>query len=86
MRCLASIHVFRLTGPERFANNRISAQLVHNEHMRAYITMLQVNSLARVCSLLLIAADRKFLAKGISTLQQKDFQNTYWGSRVPPTA
>lgn len=39
MRCLASIHVFRLTAPERFANNRISAQLVHNKHLSAYITM-----------------------------------------------
>nr|BBL33419.1 putative methyltransferase [Lachnum palmae] len=37
LQCLASNHILRLSGPERFANNRISQCLVHNEPMRAYV-------------------------------------------------
>jgi hypothetical protein len=40
MRCLCSIHIFKETGPDRFANNDISAALVNNEPLRAYIVML----------------------------------------------
>jgi hypothetical protein len=38
--CLCSNHIFRQTGPELFANNRISAALVHNDEFRAYIMAL----------------------------------------------
>lgn len=44
MRCLCSIHIFREVGPDRFANNRVSAALVGNEPLRAYILMLYVRS------------------------------------------
>lgn len=40
MRCLCSIHIFREVAPDCFANNRISAVLVGNEPLRAYILML----------------------------------------------
>lgn len=40
LRCLCSIHVFREVGPDVFANNDISACLVDNEPLRAYIMLL----------------------------------------------
>lgn len=40
MRCLCSIHVFREVSEDRFANNAVSAALVNNEPLRAYILML----------------------------------------------
>ncbi|KAI1324237.1 S-adenosyl-L-methionine-dependent methyltransferase [Xylariaceae sp. FL0255] len=39
MRCLCSIHVFREIGEDVFANNAISAALVNNEPLRAYIML-----------------------------------------------
>ncbi|KAF2637243.1 O-methyltransferase A [Massarina eburnea CBS 473.64] len=39
MRCLCSIHIFREVQPDRFANNGVSAALVDNEPLRAYIVM-----------------------------------------------
>jgi hypothetical protein len=42
MRCLCSIHIFREVEDGIFANNVISAGLVHNEPIRAYIAMLYV--------------------------------------------
>ncbi|KAJ5299064.1 hypothetical protein N7476_010621 [Penicillium atrosanguineum] len=44
MRCLCSIHIFQEVGDGLFANNAISAGLVHNEPVRAYIAMLYVLS------------------------------------------
>ena len=40
MRCLCSIHIFKEVQPDRFANNHVSAALVGNEPLRAYIVML----------------------------------------------
>jgi hypothetical protein len=40
MRCLCSIHIFDEVRPNVFANNSISAALVNNEPLRAYIAML----------------------------------------------
>lgn len=40
MRCLCSIHVFSEVGEDVFANNAISAALVNNEPLRAYILLL----------------------------------------------
>jgi hypothetical protein len=40
MRCLCSNHIYRQTGTDRFANNRITAPLVGNEEFRAYILIL----------------------------------------------
>lgn len=42
MRCLCSIHIFKEVQPDRFANNEVSAALVNNEPLRAYIVMLYV--------------------------------------------
>jgi hypothetical protein len=42
MRCLCSIHIFKEMEDGVFANNAISAGLVHNEPLRAYIAMLYV--------------------------------------------
>lgn len=39
LRCLCSIHVFQETQPNVFANNGISAALVGNEPLRAYIML-----------------------------------------------
>ncbi|KAJ5892735.1 hypothetical protein N7504_009426 [Penicillium tannophilum] len=39
MRCLCSIHIFRELENGVFANNAISAGLIHNEPIRAYIAM-----------------------------------------------
>ncbi|KAL8717981.1 MAG: hypothetical protein Q9225_004840 [Loekoesia sp. 1 TL-2023] len=39
LRCLCSIHVFQETQPNVFANNSISAALVGNEPLRAYIML-----------------------------------------------
>ncbi|KAJ6259262.1 O-demethylpuromycin-O-methyltransferase [Drechslerella dactyloides] len=39
MRCLCSIHVFRETAEDVFANNAISAALVGNDPLRAYILL-----------------------------------------------
>ncbi|KAI2488246.1 O-methyltransferase A [Pyrenophora tritici-repentis] len=39
MRCLCSIHIFKEVQPDRFANNHVSAALVGNEPLRAYIVM-----------------------------------------------
>lgn len=44
MRCLCSIHVFQEVAPDSFANNAISASLVGNEPLRAYILLLYVPS------------------------------------------
>lgn len=43
MRCLCSIHIFKEVQPDRFANNEVSAALVKNEPLRAYIVMLYVS-------------------------------------------
>ena len=40
MRCLCSNHVFREVEEGKFANNRISAALVGNEPLRAYVLLL----------------------------------------------
>jgi hypothetical protein len=40
LRCLCSIHIFTEPRPNVFANNGISAVLVKNEPLRAYIIML----------------------------------------------
>ena len=40
MRCLCSNHVFREVDGGKFANNRISAALVGNEPLRAYVLLL----------------------------------------------
>lgn len=45
MRCLCSIHIFQEVQPNVFANNTISAALVDNEPLRAYIVMLFVNTI-----------------------------------------
>ncbi|KAI0922947.1 hypothetical protein AcV5_009806 [Taiwanofungus camphoratus] len=37
MRCLTSIHIFSEVRHGRFANNSVSASLVQNEHLRAFI-------------------------------------------------
>jgi hypothetical protein len=42
MRCLCSMHIFKEVQPDRFANNVVSAALVNNEPLRAYIVMLYV--------------------------------------------
>lgn len=42
MRCLCSIHIFKEVQPDHFANNSVSAALVDNEPLRAYIVMLYV--------------------------------------------
>lgn len=42
MRSLCSIHIFREVQPNIFANNTISAALLDNEPLRAYIVMLFV--------------------------------------------
>ncbi len=42
LRCLCSIGVFAEVAADWFANNRISAALVSNEPLRAYIMMLYV--------------------------------------------
>lgn len=39
-RILCTIHIFQEVAENRFANNRISAALVHNEGLRAYVQML----------------------------------------------
>ncbi|KAL4889029.1 S-adenosyl-L-methionine-dependent methyltransferase [Aspergillus ambiguus] len=39
MRCLCSIGIFCQTGPETFANNAVSAALVSNEPLRAYVRL-----------------------------------------------
>ncbi len=39
LRCLCSIHVFKEVRPDCFANNSVSAALVINEPLRAYILM-----------------------------------------------
>ncbi|THC94252.1 hypothetical protein EYZ11_006261 [Aspergillus tanneri] len=43
MRCLCSIHVFQEVLPSVFANNTISAALVNNEPLRAYIIMFALD-------------------------------------------
>ena len=40
MRCLTSNHIFREVPGGKFANNRISAALVGNEPLRAYVLLL----------------------------------------------
>jgi len=45
MRCLCSNHVFREVTGGKFANNRISAALVGNEPLRAYVLLLYVGLL-----------------------------------------
>jgi hypothetical protein len=47
MRCLCSIHIFKEVKDSVFANNSVSAALVRNEPLRAYIVMLQVAPIAR---------------------------------------
>jgi hypothetical protein len=42
LRCLCSIHIFQEVRENVYANNRISAALVGNEPLRAYILMLYV--------------------------------------------
>ncbi|KAJ3497719.1 hypothetical protein NLG97_g1692 [Lecanicillium saksenae] len=39
LRCLCSIHIFREVDVDVFANNAISASLVDDEHLRAYIML-----------------------------------------------
>ncbi|CAG8892503.1 unnamed protein product [Penicillium egyptiacum] len=39
MRCLCSIHIFKEVREDCFANNGISASLIHNEALRAYVMM-----------------------------------------------
>jgi hypothetical protein len=39
MRMLATNHVFKQTGPEQFANNRISAALINNSALSDYIDL-----------------------------------------------
>ncbi|KUI69008.1 Demethylsterigmatocystin 6-O-methyltransferase [Cytospora mali] len=48
LRCLCSIHIFKEVRPDRFANNRISAVLVGNEPLRAYILMFASDYLPRI--------------------------------------
>ncbi|GFF50688.1 sterigmatocystin 8-O-methyltransferase [Aspergillus udagawae] len=43
MRCLCSIHIFQEVSPNMFANNTISAALVNNEPLRAYIIMFALD-------------------------------------------
>ncbi|KAL2869086.1 O-methyltransferase tpcA [Aspergillus lucknowensis] len=43
MRCLCSIHVFQEVRPNVFGNNTISAALVNNEPLRAYIIMFALD-------------------------------------------
>ena len=40
LRCLASNHIFQESAPGVFDNNRISASLVNDEPLRAYIMLL----------------------------------------------
>jgi hypothetical protein len=40
LRCLCSIHIFREVAPDQYANNAISASLVANEPLRAYVMLL----------------------------------------------
>ncbi|KAH1436348.1 hypothetical protein KXX32_006432 [Aspergillus fumigatus] len=40
LRYLCSIGIFKQTGPDTFANNRISAALVSNEPLRAYVQLV----------------------------------------------
>lgn len=40
LRCLCSIHIFREIAPDQFKNNGISASLVNNEPLRAYVMLL----------------------------------------------
>ena len=44
MRCLCSNHIFQEIGDGMFANNAISAALVNNDPLRAYIVMMYVSS------------------------------------------
>ncbi|EEY23686.1 conserved hypothetical protein [Verticillium alfalfae VaMs.102] len=41
LRCLCSIHIFTEVEPDVFANNAVSAGLVDNEPLRAYILLLR---------------------------------------------
>ncbi|KAL3470061.1 S-adenosyl-L-methionine-dependent methyltransferase [Aspergillus californicus] len=43
LRCLCSAHIFQELSPDSFANNRISAVLVQNEPLRAYILMFHAD-------------------------------------------
>ncbi|KAI5865030.1 S-adenosyl-L-methionine-dependent methyltransferase [Durotheca rogersii] len=43
MRCLCSNHVFAAVGDDVYANNRVSASLVHNESLRAYIMLFALD-------------------------------------------
>ncbi|KAL4940293.1 hypothetical protein BDV06DRAFT_230434 [Aspergillus oleicola] len=43
LRCLCSLHVFKQIGPDHFANNRISAALIKNEPLRAYVQLFNLD-------------------------------------------
>ncbi|KAK0615277.1 S-adenosyl-L-methionine-dependent methyltransferase [Bombardia bombarda] len=43
MRCLCSIHLFKETAPDVFANNAITASLVDNEPLRSYILLFALD-------------------------------------------
>ncbi|RMZ86788.1 hypothetical protein DV736_g5986, partial [Chaetothyriales sp. CBS 134916] len=43
LRCLCSIHIFREIENGRFGNNRISAALVKNEPLRAYVQLFNLD-------------------------------------------
>ncbi|KAF2836623.1 O-methyltransferase A [Patellaria atrata CBS 101060] len=43
MRCLCSIHIFNEPTANSFANNRISAALIHNEPLRAYVMLFALD-------------------------------------------
>ena len=43
LRCLCSVHIFREVAPNVFANNVISAALVNNEPLRAYVLLFNLD-------------------------------------------
>ena len=43
LRCLCSIHIFQEVSPDVFANNVISAALVDNEPLRAYVMLFNLD-------------------------------------------
>ena len=43
LRALCSIHIFREIAPDVFANNATSAALVHNEPLRAYVLLFNLD-------------------------------------------
>lgn len=74
MRCLCSIHIFSEKAEDVFTNNAISASLVDNEPLRAYILLLYVTIIYLIARKA-TANPLSLVVDWISTAAQTIYQN-----------